>query len=188
MSIVSVLQDTKARLDSLLSFANETTGQSDASIGDAIRTLTDGYGGGGGGDNIVFGEWNVEYGVGYANLPFTHNLNSNKYILYHWMEQADIDALPTNTTLYFTSGIWTYGMNKSNGTKTVAMSVFTRIRKSDNYLDTVGSASLPNTLTNENQFAFPQATSLPAGTKIKYVAIDLTGGSGGGELPTTRGV
>lgn len=46
MSLASVLQDTKARLDSLLSYANETTGQSDVSIGDAIKTLADGFGGG----------------------------------------------------------------------------------------------------------------------------------------------
>lgn len=48
MSIASTLQDTKARLDALLSYANETTGQSDVSIGDAIKTLADGFGGGGG--------------------------------------------------------------------------------------------------------------------------------------------
>lgn len=47
MSITSVLHDTKARLDGLLEYANETTGQSDVSIGDAIKTLADGYGGGG---------------------------------------------------------------------------------------------------------------------------------------------
>lgn len=47
MSIASVLQDTKARLDGLLEYANETTGQSDVSIGDAIKTLADGFGGGG---------------------------------------------------------------------------------------------------------------------------------------------
>lgn len=47
MSLKSTLESTKARLDALLSYANETTGENDTSIGDAIQTLCAGYGGGG---------------------------------------------------------------------------------------------------------------------------------------------
>ena len=48
MSLKSTLESTKARLNALLTYANETTGKSDTSIGDAIQTLCAGYGGEGG--------------------------------------------------------------------------------------------------------------------------------------------
>lgn len=44
----TTLEDTKDRLNALLTYANEVTGESDTSIGDAIHTLADGYGSGGG--------------------------------------------------------------------------------------------------------------------------------------------
>lgn len=47
MALKSTLESAKARLDALLTYANETTGESDTSIGDAIQTLCAGFGGGG---------------------------------------------------------------------------------------------------------------------------------------------
>lgn len=49
MSLTSTLQDTKNRLTAMLAFANNKTGADDSNIGDAIKTLCDGYGSGGGG-------------------------------------------------------------------------------------------------------------------------------------------
>lgn len=46
MALKSTLESAKARLDALLTYANETTGESDTSIGDAIETLCAGYAGG----------------------------------------------------------------------------------------------------------------------------------------------
>lgn len=43
------LTASKNGLDALLAYANGVTGGADANIGDAIRTLADGYGQGGGG-------------------------------------------------------------------------------------------------------------------------------------------
>lgn len=48
MSIVSELTESKEKLDALLTYANGVTGAADANIGDAIKTLCDGFGGGGG--------------------------------------------------------------------------------------------------------------------------------------------
>lgn len=48
MSITEKLTASKNALASLLTFANAKTGKSDPDIGEAIRTLVDGYGGGGG--------------------------------------------------------------------------------------------------------------------------------------------
>ena len=45
MAIKQTLQESKDKLDALLAYANGTTGQADVSIGDAIKTLCDGYGG-----------------------------------------------------------------------------------------------------------------------------------------------
>ena len=41
--------ESKSRLDALLAYANGITGQEDANIGDAVKTLCDGYGHGSGG-------------------------------------------------------------------------------------------------------------------------------------------
>ena len=83
MSITSVLQDTKARLDSLLSFANETTGQSDVSIGDAIKTLADGFGGGGSSyEKYTATATCASYGQVYAMIQSDGLLSTNaNYVL-----------------------------------------------------------------------------------------------------------
>jgi len=47
MALKSTLESAKARLNALLTYANETTGADDTNIGDAINTLCAGYGGGG---------------------------------------------------------------------------------------------------------------------------------------------
>ena len=47
MALKSTLESAEARLDALLTYANETTGESDTSIGDAIQPLCAGFGGGG---------------------------------------------------------------------------------------------------------------------------------------------
>lgn len=44
MAIKPVLEDTKSRLDALLTYANGVTGAADTNIGDAVKTLADGYG------------------------------------------------------------------------------------------------------------------------------------------------
>lgn len=46
MALKSTLESTKARLNALLTYVNEITGADDTSIGDAIHTLADGFGGG----------------------------------------------------------------------------------------------------------------------------------------------
>ena len=45
------LEASKSGLDALLTYANGVTGQDDVSIGDAVKTLADGFGQGGGGPN-----------------------------------------------------------------------------------------------------------------------------------------
>lgn len=60
MSLLDKLSQAKSTLDNLLAFANNKTGKGDTSIGDAIKTLCDGYGGGSGGTPFVFGGMNAE--------------------------------------------------------------------------------------------------------------------------------
>ena len=57
MALKSTLESAKSRLDALLTFANETTGESDTSIGDAIQPLCAGYGGGGTLKLELIGTW-----------------------------------------------------------------------------------------------------------------------------------
>ena len=100
MSLASVLQDTKARLDALLVYANETTGQSDVSIGDAIRTLTDGFGGGG-------SSWIDEYKVATVVVDTDYgNLN----VFYPEVVEA---ILKDGTTTQFDTA-WYWIINVEN--------------------------------------------------------------------------
>lgn len=48
MGIKEIIDDSKSRLDALLTYANGVTGADDSNIGDAVKTLADGFGGGGG--------------------------------------------------------------------------------------------------------------------------------------------
>lgn len=52
MTIPEKLQASKDGLDALLNYANGVTGQDDANIGDAVKTLCDGFGQGGTGDSF----------------------------------------------------------------------------------------------------------------------------------------
>lgn len=54
------------RISALLNYANETTGKADTTLGDAVRTLADGYGQGGGGGFDEEGD--CGFGVGRAHL------------------------------------------------------------------------------------------------------------------------
>lgn len=47
MTIGEKLTESKNALDALLIYANETTGAGDINLGEAVRTLVDGYGQGG---------------------------------------------------------------------------------------------------------------------------------------------
>lgn len=60
MSLLDKLSQAKSTLDNLLAFANNKTKKDDVSIGDAIKTLVDGYGGGSGDVPFVFGGVNAE--------------------------------------------------------------------------------------------------------------------------------
>lgn len=50
MALADKLRTIKTNLSSLLTYANGVTGKADVSIGEAVRSLADGYGGGGGAD------------------------------------------------------------------------------------------------------------------------------------------
>lgn len=52
MAIKQIIDDSKSRLDALLTYANGVTGVADVSIGDAVKTLCDGFGQGGGTEKI----------------------------------------------------------------------------------------------------------------------------------------
>lgn len=56
--------ESKSRLDALLTYANGVTGQADGNIGDAVKTLCDGYGGGG---DVISGD---VVGNGLRELSF----------------------------------------------------------------------------------------------------------------------
>lgn len=83
MALKSALESTKARLNALLTYANETTGESDTSIGDAIQTLCAGYGGGGVDhtieDALLSGTYISEYRNDRINKILFAHLRGNSF-------------------------------------------------------------------------------------------------------------
>lgn len=75
---IADLTESKQTLDALLTYANEATGTEDTSIGDAIRTLVDGYGQGGGSDLDNFMVWYSDDNVNW--IPMTKHPNWDKTI------------------------------------------------------------------------------------------------------------
>lgn len=69
MSLLDKLSQAKTTLDNLLAFANNKTQKADTSIGDAIKTLVDGYGGSGG-TPFEWGGMNAEF-ISEYNEDFT---------------------------------------------------------------------------------------------------------------------
>lgn len=110
MSIASTLQDTKARLDSLLTFANETTGQSDVSIGDAIKSLVDGFGQGGSSYEKYTATANcTTYGQVYAMIQSDGLLSTNaNYVLVNKANKPSMQIVnfTTNNTIYLSIIGW----------------------------------------------------------------------------------
>lgn len=57
------------RLKALVTYSNEKTGKSDATLSDAVKHLAEGYGGGGditlGSHKVLFGQFTPKYGSGY---------------------------------------------------------------------------------------------------------------------------
>ena len=48
MALKEKLIEAKSEVEALLAYANETTGKTDVNLGEAVKTLADGYGQGGG--------------------------------------------------------------------------------------------------------------------------------------------
>lgn len=78
--------ESKSRLDALLTYANGVTGQTDSSIGDAIKTLSAGYGRGGSEPTVLK---TVDFGG--SNRPNSVYLNVDDYPGYTFYF-ADIQA------------------------------------------------------------------------------------------------
>lgn len=81
----------KTALDALLTYANEATQAGDTDIGEAIRTLVDGYGKGGGGNPKVFvtdftPTGASDYGRTY---PITHNLGTTDVTVVAWLKDTN---------------------------------------------------------------------------------------------------
>lgn len=62
----------KSQIESLIAYANETTGKSDTHLGDAVKSLVDGYGQGGGGLQVLEGK--VTTTELKNNIVIEHNL------------------------------------------------------------------------------------------------------------------
>lgn len=95
MSITEKLLASKNALASLLTFANAKTGKADPDIGEAIRTLVDGYGQGGGSSALVI-EQNFKgrgCSVTYCYLP-------PDGVIVRYLPDTNSFAVPTFSNCY----------------------------------------------------------------------------------------
>ena len=65
MGLSENLTEIKSKADAMIAYANDVTGGSDATLGDAIKTLADGYGQGGGSGLECFAEYEFEVDQDY---------------------------------------------------------------------------------------------------------------------------
>ena len=97
MSILSKIQ-------ALITAANNTTGESDTTLTDAVQTLVDGYGQGGGGSlpsvisKIDGGEFTFAT-VAISAYYITHNLGVAPRGFVIWADDVDITTAPNNTAI-----------------------------------------------------------------------------------------
>lgn len=78
-----------SRLAALLAYANETTGAGDTTMGDAIRTLCEGYGGG----ELVFYEKLIGDGTAYINTKYIPTTNLTRLFVDFSADAAYADVL-----------------------------------------------------------------------------------------------
>ena len=105
----------KSKIQSLISAANNATGESDTTLTDAVQTLVDGYGQGGGGPVIEVpdGYTQLEYlessGTQYILTPYNAKLNSRAVVKYAWL-----NGCPTYGSAFGTRNPWfTFVPNKA---------------------------------------------------------------------------
>lgn len=69
MGLAEKLTEIKSETNALLGFANETTGEEDTRLGDAVKRLADGYGGGGshGMEKLFEGSFSIGSGLNNSN-------------------------------------------------------------------------------------------------------------------------
>lgn len=110
MSLLDTLQDTKNRLSALLAFANQKTGADDSSIGDAIKTLCDGFGGSG---EITYGTMQfaeLQYQISNAAVPvFSINIGQNRTAF------SAVSLVPSERKTVFSNIEVVYGNQLYNG-------------------------------------------------------------------------
>ena len=97
MSLLDKLSQAKTTLDNLLAFANNKTGKGDTSIGDAIKTLADGYGGGSSDVPFEFGGMNAEL-VSEYNEDYT--LEDTTFVIGESVSTSSTSIKPTVTNRY----------------------------------------------------------------------------------------
>lgn len=112
MSIADKLTASKNALSSLLTFANAKTGKSDINIGDAIKTLCDGYGQGGGNHELILLEsfvFNSETSVNKVSF------NTDSYPGYTMYLADLIDVVPSVSDWLYINTRYFAKSSKLNG-------------------------------------------------------------------------
>ena len=87
------------KINALTAYANEVTGESDTTLSEAVHTLADGYGQGGGGT--------YPYLVSYERIEVTEDLTSMTVSTFKNTYLPDLNSTPYPTVMYLIENTYT---------------------------------------------------------------------------------
>lgn len=118
-------------INALTRYANETTGASDQTLSDAVRTLCDGYGGGGGDAPSFVHVFSVTPTEDTAEVTVSADFGSYAPNMFAFNADGEL-IRPTGSTLGALSGSISYITNRS--------STVTATQGADNHTDTINAS------------------------------------------------
>ena len=155
-------------INALTTYANETTGASDTNLSDAVGTLVDGYGGGGG--VSLLGEVTIQSNVREYNLDLSAYQNYNFFFVY-----LDAELTAPDWLYYVRNGTSASGGNYDSLAtvhKGICAFQFNPVVANTNVCngilnDKLFNTSKGNAITNLYIYAYTATKYIKTGSKIK---------------------
>lgn len=97
----------REKIQSLITAANTKTGESDTTLTDAVQTLVDGYGQGGGGATVIASGTITGSGAVPGSIPVGKKMPKTDFIFYLWVDNGTTITPPSNTNRTYVWEVFT---------------------------------------------------------------------------------
>ena len=131
-----------SKIEALIAYANETTGKSDTKLGDAVKSLADGYGGGGDENFLRLMDGSL---TGDIVIPESVTALRNSAFSNTNINSVDINGLETLSSQAFYNCRHLTSVNLGN-VRDIGLQSF--------YRCPITTITLPNTLLSMSNYAF----------------------------------